>query len=505
LAQFVGKTEFSDMSRILAVAPGEAGRQPDSDRTTLAAPSGFGKTEPGQSGSGGRSVPGRSGLRGTRSPCLYGFARYNRVSPHMGSTGCFSNIPTQETPVKIRRLPRLLALSASVLATVMPPSAYGQEPDPNVPVTGRPRPDFDPLGIRAGGFLIYPHTSVESTYNSNVFATKDDEKDDFIFNFLPGFVVRSNFPRHAIVWTTEADIARYVSETDENYEDFGTALNGRLDITRNNRLTGGLDFAREHESRDDPEDPGAEVQDEPLKYYEYGADAGFQQEFNRLNFSLRGTADRRDYTDGDEGDRDRNLFGGRVRTGYFISPRINAFLQGGFRREIRDDQDTNRDNNVYSAGVGTEIDFTGLLFGEVFGGWSLQEFDDNQFDSENGFTYGANLTWNPTQLTSVRLNGEGGFEPSDVGSSRLESEIGLRVDHELLRNLLIGGEVRYRRDDFQDTNRVDNRIDVGPDITYFLNRNLSVGAGYTFTTRNSDDSEREFDRNLVTLRVTAQL
>jgi uncharacterized protein (PEP-CTERM system associated) len=87
----------------------------------------------------------------------------------------------------------------------------------------------------------------------------------------------------------------------------------------------------------------------------------------------------------------------------------------------------------------------------------------------------------------------------------LESEIGLRVDHELLRNLLIGGGVRYRRDDFQDTNRVDNRIDVGPDITYFLNRNLSVGAGYTFTTRNSDDSEREFDRNLVTLRVTAQL
>ena len=121
------------------------------------------------------------------------------------------------------------------------------------------------------------------------------------------------------------------------------------------------------------------------------------------------------------------------------------------------------------------------------------------FDSENGFTYGANLTWNPTGLTSVRLDGEGGFEPSDVGSSRLESEIGLRVDHELLRNLLIGGEVRYSRDDFQDANRVDNRIDVGPDITYFINRNFSVGASYVFTKRQSDESEREFDRNVITL------
>jgi len=402
-------------------------------------------------------------------------------------------------------MPRLILLAAGATASLLAFGAHGQEPDPNVSVAARPRPDYDPLGIRAGGFLIYPSTTVGSSYNSNVFATEDDEEDDFIFNFLPGVVVRSNFPRHSIIWTTEADIARYVSETDENYEDFGTALTGRLDITRDNRLTAGVNFGREHESRDDPEDPGADVTDEPLKYYVYGGDLGFQQDFNRLNFRLLGTVDRRDYTDGDEGDRDRNLFGGRLRTGYFISPRINAFLQGGFRREVRDDQDTNQDNNVYSASVGTEIDFTGLLFGEVFAGWSLQEFDDDEFDSENGFTYGANLTWNPTRLTSLRLEGQGGFEPSDVGSSRLESEIGLRVDHELLRNVLIGAEVTYQRDDFQDADRVDNRIDVGPDITYLLNRYLSVGAGYTFTTRQSDDSDREFDRNLVTLRVTAQL
>jgi hypothetical protein len=386
----------------------------------------------------------------------------------------------------------------------MTQSAYSQEPDPNVPVTARPRPDFDPLGIRAGGFLIYPSVTVGSSYDTNVFATKDDTKDDFIFNFLPQVVVRSNFPRHAIAWTTEADIARYVTETDEDYEDFGTALNGRLDITRSNRLTAGAAFARGHDSRDDPEDLGVDVTDEPSKYYDYGGDLGFQQDFNRVNFGLLGNFDRRDYTDGDEGDRDRDLFGGRLRAGYFVSPRINAFVQGGFRREVRD-QDSGRDNNVYSASVGTEIDFTGLLFGEVNAGWSLQEFDESDVDSENGFTYGANLTWNPTGLTSVRLDGAGGFEPSDVGSSRLESEIGLRIDHELLRNLLIGGQVRYSRDDFQDANRVDNRIDVGPSITYFVNRNFSVGANYVFTTRDSDESEREFDRNVITLRVTAQL
>jgi hypothetical protein len=412
--------------------------------------------------------------------------------------------------VNIHRLPRLLALVAGVSISVMVQGAHSQEPDPNVSVADRPRPDFDPLGIRAGGFLIYPSTTVAASYDDNVFATKDDTKDDFIFNFLPGFLIRSNFPRHAISFAAEADIARYVTETDENYEDFGAAFDGRLDITRNNRLTGGINFAREHDDRDDPEDPGVDETDKPVKFYEYGADLGFQQDFNRLNFGLLGTFERQDYEeqdpDDDEDERDRNLYGGRLRTGYFISPRINAFLQGTYRREQRDASNkSGRDNNVYSAGVGTEIDFTGLLFGEVFAGWSLQEFDESEFDSENGFTYGVNLTWNPTRLTSVRLDGTGGFEPSSVGSSRLESDVGLRVDHELLRNLLIGGAIVYSRDDFQDTDRTDNRIDVGPNLTYFVNRNFSVGAEYTFTTRQSDESDREFDRNVVTLRVTAQL
>ncbi len=71
--------------------------------------------------------------------------------------------------------------------------------------------------------------------------------------------------------------------------------------------------------------------------------------------------------------------------------------------------------------------------------------------------------------------------------------------------MLIGSEVTYTRDDFQDTDRTDNRFDLGPDITYLINRYLSVGAGYTFTTRTSDDEDREFNRHLVSVRLTAQL
>jgi hypothetical protein len=412
--------------------------------------------------------------------------------------------------VNIRCMPRLLAVATGAAASLVAYGAAGQEPDPNVPVTARPRPDYDPLGIRAGGFLIYPSTSVSGSYNDNILATNDDEEDDFIFVMSPQIAVRSNFPRHSLNFTVQSDVGRYVDHTDEDFWDFGGAVAGRLDITRNNRLTASASAGRSHEARDDPEDPAADTTEEPVEYWVYTGSLGFEQDFNRLNFGLLGTFDRNDYEeqgeDSDEDVRDANIYGARLRTGYFISPRINAFLQGSYEREQRDASNKSaRDNNVYSAAVGTAVDFTALLFGEAFVGWSLQEFDESDFDGGNGLNYGVNLTWNPTQLTSLRLEGTSGFEPSQVGASNLESQIGLRVDHELLRNVLIGGEVAYTRDDFQDVNRTDNRFDVGPDITYLINRHFSVGAGYVFTKQDSDDNTEEFTRNVVTLRVTAQL
>ena len=67
-------------------------------------------------------------------------------------------------------------------------AAWGQDADaedPNVTVQDRERPDFDPLGIRAGSFLVFPELSVEGGYDSNVFATDDAEEDDLFSTIRP--------------------------------------------------------------------------------------------------------------------------------------------------------------------------------------------------------------------------------------------------------------------------------------------------------------------------------
>jgi len=375
---------------------------------------------------------------------------------------------------------------------------------------------YDPLGIRAGAFRIFPSTNVSLTYDDNVFATKNDTDSDFVAVIGPSIEVQSDFSRHAVGFEVFSRVGRYFQETKEDYWDYGIEGNGRLDITRDNNLQGSFGVARLHDARDDPEDDATVAESvRPVRYMNYEADLAYNHLFNRVTFRVTGVFDRNDYRQGagtaNQNDRDRNIYTGLLRVGYNVSPRINTFVEGLYavqRRDVHRDSDGfERDSNGWGARTGVDVNFTDLLFGEAFVGYRTEYFDDSEFDTESGVNYGVNLTWLPTLLTTVTLTGGSDFEPTtnEDASSNFQTTIGLRVDHELLRNVLIGAEGGYVRSDFENTNVTDNRFDVGADITYLINRHFSVGAAYGFTTRDSDDEEDEFDRNLFTVRVRAQL
>jgi hypothetical protein len=399
-----------------------------------------------------------------------------------------------------------LYVIAAALTVSVPGTLAGQD-------LGSP---YEPLGIRAGAFRIFPSTDVSLNYNDNVNATKDNTRDDFVAVFGPSVAVQSDFSRHAVGLTVFSEVGRYFQETKEDYWDFGINGNGRLDITRNNNLDGSFTVARLHDARDDPEDDASiEESTRPVRYMNYDASQAYNHLFNRITFRATGAFNRNDYRQGagtaNQNDRDRNIYTGLLRVGYNVSPRINTFVEGLYevqRRDVHRDSDGfERDSQGWGARGGVDVNFTDLLFGEAFAGYVREYYDDSAFDTEQGFNFGINLTWLPTQLTTVTATGGSDFEPTtnEDASSNYETSIGLRVDHELLRNVLIGAEGGYVRNDFENTNVTDNRFDAGADITYLINRHFSVGAAYDFSTRSSDDEEEEFDRNIFSVRLRAQL
>ncbi len=399
----------------------------------------------------------------------------------------------------VRRTARPLALTAVALIVGVPSLALGQEVGP-----------YDPLGIRAGSFLIFPSLRIQEVYDDNVFAEPNDTQDDFITVLRPEIRAESNFSRHRLGFTAGGEVAFYVDNNDEDYQDAFVGTDGRLDITRNNYLDAQAQVARGHVSRDDPEDNP----DEDLsELYRYGGSLSFTQLFNRLNFRLTGTVLRTAYSDSRDADRDQNTYEAALRTGYFVSPRINTFVEGSYNIEERDrnvdfDGDQ-RDSKGWGVGVGAEVDFTDLLAGEFQVGYRKQTFAEGDFDDEDGIGYGVNLTWTPTRLTTVVASGEGDFRPTSSEGSGAEADFRstaeLSVRHELLRNVIVGGNAGYIRDDFSGIDRTDETAIAGANVSYLLNRNFSIDAGYTFANRWSDIADEEYTRNLIRLGITARL
>jgi hypothetical protein len=400
--------------------------------------------------------------------------------------------------VTARRIARPLVSTAVALTLGVPAVALGQEVGP-----------YDPLGIRAGSFLIYPSLSVSEVYNDNVFAVDNNKDDDLITVIEPQVRAESNFSRHRLGLTAGSEVAFHINEEDEDYQDFFVLGDGRLDITRRNFVDGELTFARDHRDRDDPEDEGD--RDEPTELYRYGGELGFTQLFNRVNFSLTGGAVRTAYVEPEDADEDNVVYDARLRTGFFVSPRINTFVEGRYNIERRDREEDfagiERDSQGWGVSGGVAVDLTRLLVGEASVGYRRQYFDEGDFDEEDGIGYDLDLTWTPTLLTTVVASGGADFRPTtqDEAEANFRSNVGLGVRHELLRNVILAANVGYTRDDFSGVDRTDNTISAGGGVSYLINRNLSVDAGYNYTTRSSDDEDEEFDRNLVRIGVTGRL
>jgi uncharacterized protein (PEP-CTERM system associated) len=142
---------------------------------------------------------------------------------------------------------------------------------------------------------------------------------------------------------------------------------------------------------------------------------------------------------------------------------------------------------------------TDVLLGEISVGVAHTVFEEQTFDDLTTPQLAGQLTWNITELTSIILRARRTEDPTtQVGSStKVVTGASARVEHELLRNLLVFGEAGYRNDDFDSTNRVDNVYLGSIGAEFLLNRNFSFFGEYDFELRDSNTPGDDFTENVV--------
>lgn len=414
------------------------------------------------------------------------------------------------------------ALALSPLTTTPAAAQQGLEmqgePTRGETVTERPRPEYDAQGLRVGGFELFPSLTVSERFDDNIFRSSSDRDADLITEVSPRANLASDWNNHRLGFSAGADIGFFAFNPDENYQDYFAGIDGRLDVRRNSFFFGDATYSRLHEDRGSPDDVGGE---EPTEYDLFETGAGYFHRFNRLSIRPDVEFRRYDFHDvqsrvgglpgeinNDDRDRKQVRAGGRV--GYQFMPDYEAFVDGHYN-VVRydssvDDLGFNRDSQGFDVVGGLSVDLTGVLFANVFAGYRSQSFDDPRFSTVSGPSFGGELIWNPTGLTTVTAGIERTIRESTVNgaSGAFATVFRARVDHELLRNVILSGNAGYEDNDFRGINRNDDIVSAGAGVRYLMNRYVHLGLNYGYRLRNSNVEGSDYVNNRVTLSVRAQ-
>lgn len=388
----------------------------------------------------------------------------------------------------------------------------------NQTVFQRTRPELTPNGIRAGSFVVSPTLGVSQRFDDNIFSTDQNEQEDYITLISPSMVANSDWNSHSLSLYARGDFAVYDENDSENYDDYIVGARGRLDISNGTFLSSGLSYARNHEDRGAPDNNFNS--DGPNIFKNINADINFNRSVSKITLAFDNRFARFDFEDGltssitpvvvDNDFRDRNEYYSSLRLGYELSPNYQAFISAGYNKRIYDEEATNRDSDGYEIVAGAAFDFTGKLKGEFFAGFLEQDYENNSLVDISGSSYGANLLWNPTGLTSVQLGVVRQVQETTLldFSGTLTTSYNLNVEHELLRSLLVGFNAGYTSIDFEPISSNQRNDDIylfATEARYFVNKNLSLNLNYTLQQRDSSEIGQDFTRNRVTFGVSVGL
>jgi len=404
------------------------------------------------------------------------------------------------------------ALLAVMLLALNPMHAWAQaayDRGANESVIERAHPEYDPLGLRFGGFNVRPSLDIGVEHTDNLFADSTNEQADTFAVVRPRVEIASNWSRHRVVADAQIEQTLHEEFTKDDTTNINVGADARIDVRRSTQvgITGRI--AEYAEARTSPDTPENSVS--PIEYEVRTANVYLQQQFNRVRVSLLAGESRYDYDDGltgagiviEQDDRDRDETFVTARLEYALSPRVALLGEASVTDREYDLVPPaiawNRNSEGRQYLVGANFDLTRLVRGELAVGYYEQEWDTNQAPAEEGVAVRANIDWFPSELTTVNLRAQ--RQNNDSGQafavSFLQENLAVRVDHELRRNLVLTAALDGEHREYTGIAREDEVMGGTLSLRYLMNRRVVIGAGYRYEEQDSTglNADEDYEQN----------
>ncbi|MEM8634818.1 MAG: outer membrane beta-barrel protein [Pseudomonadota bacterium] len=414
-----------------------------------------------------------------------------------------------------------IVLGVAVAATTLQPASAQDffQRDRNIAVQDRPQPEFNPEPIRLGSFQTRASFAAGGYYVDNVFATESNEVSDFAFTFRPTLDVASDWSRHSIGLNASVERFEFIDQSSESVTNAQLTGRGRVDINRDWYVDGRA-FVRQ---RNEPRTQISILDDfgEPVELQQYGGDAFVNFERSRFRARLGYEYVTTDFNDVEAFDpsipgvdqdfRDVDTQTVRGRLTYALTRDYAVFVQGSyFDRDFKNLTEVSpglfadRDSDGFTIEGGLNFELQGPFRGDVAVGYLEEDRVSPLFGDIEGLSVDGRLQWFPSRLTTVTASAS--RRTTDVGlvtaAAATSTSGNLRVDHELLRNVLLYAQGGVFNTDFTDDDRDDTFFDVGFGSIYKINKRVHLEGFYRYTNRDSSILTEEFSQNIVGFEIT---
>jgi hypothetical protein len=383
---------------------------------------------------------------------------------------------------------------AQLLEQYFAPGVPGYGTEQGVTVLSRLRPLYDSSGVRVGDFTVRPSLDESVGYDSNPFGLSGGSGSALIHT-APSVSARSDWSRDSLGAAVSLDNYAYLDQPSQNRTDVSASLGGGYTIGRSD-LDLGYSYLSLHATANQV---GALAASVPTHYTVHDLRSDYSIDLGRVSFVPNVDVSRYSFDpaviDGvaaSQRYRDRVVGTGGVTTRYELSDQHDLLLVlQGVDSHYTNPQPGEPTNNSTSelALAGIDYQASGVWRYRLLAGIEHRDFAAAAFKSRTEPVAELAAIWTPTGLTTVTGTASRSIEePSAEGTSGfVEDTVGLVVDHEYLRNVLLQGRAGVQAAQYMGGGS-DTSYSVGGGVTWLLNRRVRLSANYDYNHQHGSSS-----------------
>ncbi len=388
--------------------------------------------------------------------------------------------------------------------------------DPLIPSTGaivpeepppprrriRPADPYAPTGIGNTGIRFYPSITVGVVHSSNVNQSKTQPESASGLLLRPGYRLESNWVRHSLTAELDGNLVSYEGTDDYDTRNLNVFQRLRLDVRRHTTATLDSRYVLDQSGGDDATE------------HRLSSSAALAHDFGPMTAAIRTGTTAAFFEDlklqggGSISNEDQNYIEPSVsiRTTYnqpqALRPYVEAEYTPRFHTREFDRNGLRRDSHGFGLTAGVEIAAGPLWSGDLGLTYLHRNYKDARLDAVNSLGLVGNLTWSPTDLTSVVMTAGtslGETTSANVSATR-DWTASVDITHALRDNIDLSAGASVEIEDFDGA--ADKTYDLNLGLSWKLNPVLSWTAAYDMTWLDAANSAQSYVEHRISTGLT---